>query len=249
MSTAAPIADPQSAPVPRAPRRKSTRWRWFLLIIVGCAFLSGATVLVRLEPPFYHARLCASDADQRHELSNQFLNSASRLINDLQNSPAWEARFGEDQINGWLAEDFEQNHAAKSLPHGVTQPRVAIEGDRIRLGFRWQWGPVETVIQIAARTWVPKRNILVVELESAKAGWLTLPTTYTRRVIEQFISAQNLDISWKRHGRQLVAIIDFQRAERKIVLRRVEVSDKQLHVEGLSGRHAVAGADYAPSAN
>jgi hypothetical protein len=78
---------------------------------------------------------------------------------------------------------------------------------------------------------------------------LPLPTTYTRTVIEQFIVDQGLDISWKRNGQSLVALVDFARAEREIILRRVEVKDGRLAVEGLSGRLAIPATDYAPTAN
>lgn len=205
--------------------------------------------LAQIEPSFYSKRLGTDDESKRHQYSNQFLNGASRLISDLQNAPAWEANFNENQINGWLAEDFQQNHAKKVLPPGVTDPRVEIDGDRVLLGFRCRMGLISTVVQIGVRAWVPKRNLLAFELDTAQAGLLPLPTTYTRKVIEQFFLAQNLEITWKRNGNKLVALVDFQRAERQIVLRRVETREDGLYLEGLSGRHGIPATDYAPSAN
>ncbi|MBX9656454.1 hypothetical protein K2Y11_22795 [bacterium] len=224
------------------------------LVVTGIVGLPiGLIILVftlaQIEPSFYSKRLGTDDESKRHQCSNQFLNGASRLINDLQNSPAWEANFNEDQINGWLAEDFQQNHANKVLPPGVTDPRVEIDGDRVLLGFRCHMGLFSTVVQIGVRAWVPKRNLLAFELDTAQAGLLPLPTTYTRKVIEQFILAQNLEINWKRNGNKLVALVDFQRAERQIVLRRVEIREDGLYLEGLSGRHGIPATDYAPSAN
>ena len=233
------------------PHRASFLARLAVTAIVGLpiGLLIFVFTMAQIEPSFYSKRLRNEDEAKRHQLSNQFLNSASRLISDLQNSPAWEANFNEDQINGWLAEDFQQNHAAKVLPPGVKDPRVEIDGDRVILGFRCQKGPFSTVVQIGVRAWIPSRNLLAFELDTAQAGLLPLPTTYTRKVIEQFILAQNLEITWKRNGHKLVALIDFQRAERQIVLRRVEVRADGLYLEGLSGRHGMPATDYAPSAN
>jgi hypothetical protein len=248
--TVAPLTP---AEFPTEPLRVRGTWKrrcgLAALVVIPSLACAGALALMRIEPEFYLARLCDADPNHRHQCSNQFLASASRLINDIQNSPAWEAQFAEDQINGWLAEDFERNHASKALPRGVRQPRVVIDGDQLRLAFRCQRGPLSMVVQIGGRAWVPKRNLLAIELEAAQAGLLPLPTTYTRTVIEQFILAQNLEISWKRNGARLVALIDFQRSERDIVLRRVEIKDNRLRFEGISGRHAIPATDYAPTAN
>ncbi|MBY0589489.1 hypothetical protein K2X85_20125 [bacterium] len=236
---------------PKGESRRRREGRWPLLLLFGTPIflLTVTATLVGIDPPFYHSRCAEHHPEECRQLSNQFLQTASRLINDLQNAPAWSTEFREDQINGWLADDFEQNHALKVLPTGVTSPRVQISGDHFRLAFRCQRGPIRTVIQIGARAWVPKRNLLAIELETAQAGLLPLPTTYTRTVIEQFILDRGLDITWKRSGSSLVALVDFARAERQIILRKVEVKDGHLAVEGLSGRLAIPNTDYAPTAN
>jgi hypothetical protein len=231
------------------PRRAGQRLAIFLLFGLPMVLVGGAAGLASIDPIFYRERSSDPDPDRRRQMSNQFLQTASRLINDLQNAPAWSSEFSEDQINGWLAEDFQQNHAEKTLPAGVKSPRVQIAGDRFRLAFRCVHGPLSTVIQIGARAWVPKRNLLAIELETAQAGMLSLPTTYTRTVIEQFILDRGLEITWKRSGSSLVALIDFARAERQIILRKVEVKDGHLAIEGLSGRLAIPATDYAPTAN
>jgi hypothetical protein len=241
-----PMSAPSEAPA-------LPRWgqRLALFVVLGLPIVLAGVgfAMASIDPTFYQERICAKDPGHCRQLSNQFLQTASRLINDLQNAPAWSSEFREDQINGWLADDFELNHASKVLPAGVKAPRVQIAGDRFRIAFRCQRGPVSTVIQIGARAWVPKRNVLAIELETAQAGMLPLPTTYTRTVIEQFILDRGLDIAWKRNGRSLVALVDFARAERQIILRRVEVKDGHFAVEGLSGRLSIPTSDYAPTAN
>lgn len=242
-------ADPINAFHPIRPASNSRRrMASFLVVGVPAAILVAAVALSQLTPAFYAQRASSPESQQSLPLSNQFLNTVSRLIGDMQNGRNWEANFTEDQINAWLAHDFQQNHAAKSLPAGVTKPRVEVTGDQLQVGFRWRRGPLSSILQITVRAWVPKQNLLCVELESVRAGWLPLPTTYTRKVIEEFVQAQNLDIVWKRSGRRLVALIDFERGKRQVVLRQVEIKRDSLGIEGLGGR-AIPGADYAPTAN
>lgn len=246
----ATLVPPGQSMTPRAPTAK---WRRRLagLAVVGLPliFAGLAFLLSQSSPRFYRQRLSVDSVEQSVALSNQFLNTASRLLGDIQNMRTWQAEFGEEQINGWLAHDFQINHAEKSLPPGVSRPRVEIAGDEIKLGFRWQWGPFSSVIQIGVRAWVPKRNLLCVEIESVRAGMLPLPTTYTRKVIDQFVQTQNLNIRWKRNGGRLVALIDFERSQRRIVLHKVQIQSDGLYLEGLSSRHALPHTDYAPSAN
>lgn len=239
------LDDPPFEPPTAAPRRFPP------LFVVGAPVLAVlvALALSQWTPAFYVQRSCPVEDAECIQLSNQFLNIVSRLIGDIQNSRDWSAMFNENQINAWLAHDFQQNHAGKSLPSGVEQPRVEISGDQLNLGFRWRRGPISTVVQIGVRAWVPKRNLLCVELKSVHAGRLPLPTTYTRKVVEDFVQAQNLDISWKRNGRRLVAVIDFDRSKRQIVLRQVKIDGDAVSVEGLGGRHAIPSTDYAPTAN
>lgn len=236
-------------PVPRARRVPALRLRTIVCWLFPLILAGSVGWLLQVEPNFYTERLCELEPEKRHQCNNQFLNTASRLINDLQNSTAWQATFREQDINGWLAEDFEANHAQKVLPVGVRKPRVEIQGDQCRLGFSWSVGPVSSVIQISARAWIPRRNLLLVEVESVKAGWLPLPTTYPRTVIEQFLESQSLEVSWKRNGSRLVALIDFTPVQRKVVLNRVEIRDGQIGIDGLSGHHAIPTIDYAPTAN
>lgn len=244
---------PSNAPAATGQRSRPAKWRRRLigLTVVGAPLLVAGVALLfsQASPKFYRQRLAVGSHEETVMLSNQFLNTASRLLGDIQNMRTWQAEFGEEQINGWLAHDFQINHADKSLPAGVSQPRVEIAGDEMKLGFRWQWGPLSSVIQIGVRAWVPKRNLLCVEIESVRAGHLPLPTTYTRKVIDQFVQAQNLDIKWKRNGGKLVAIIDFERGQRHIVLHKVQIQSDGLYLEGLSSRHSLPHTDYAPSAN
>jgi hypothetical protein len=189
------------------------------------------------------------DPAEQQKLSKRFLNRGTRLISDIQNSSVWMADFEETHINAWLSQDFQENHAEQSLPEGVSQPRVAIEDGLLRLGFRYHTGVISTVVQIGLKAWIPKRNLVALEMEGAWAGALPLPTSHTRRVVEQFAHANHMTVTWKRNGRRLVALLELPRGRRDVVLQKVEIKAGGIHVKGGNGRLPVSAADYAPSAN
>src|SRR5688572_11689449 len=110
---------------PLSPRRRP--FRWLTAFLVPAALVAVVGALLTYQPAFYQERLESSDAEQARTLSKQFLKEGTRLLNDINNGRSWKAVFREQQINAWLAGDFEINHAEQSLPAGVTRPRVSIE--------------------------------------------------------------------------------------------------------------------------
>lgn len=221
-------------------------------MVVGGGFAAVMLTLLALAsrtPAFYAERKNAADPARRRQQSRDFLSRGTRLISDIENASNWSADFDEEQINAWLAEDFQSNHAEQSLPAGVGNPRIALEGDLLRIGYTYRFGPLRTVIQIGVRAWVPKRNLLAVEFEGAWAGALPLSTNHLRHVIEQFANANNLNVTWKRHDRRLVALVEFPRGHREVVLHRVEIGTGRLQIRGGASRPNLPSIDYAPSAN
>lgn len=239
------------------PRPAPTPWqqqwsRWWRVVVMAGIVVTSVTlivVLISYPPAFYLSRVEGEAAEQQKALAKRFLVKGTRLISDIQNAKEWEVEFEESEMNAWLATDFEQNHAEHSLPKGVSKPRMAIDGDLLRIGFHYRCWPIDTVVQIGLRAWAPKRNVLALELEGAKAGALPLPTDYTRHVIEQIAYANNFEVTWKRNGSNLVALLEFPRGQRDVVLTLVEIGGGHLRFSGVSGRMPFPNADYAPAAN
>lgn len=233
--------------------RSPPKWRRRLrrsssTIVITISLVTVLMVLLRYQPEYHTAPLKGISPDERARLSKEFLQRGTRLISDIQNAPVWSADFDQNQINAWLTEDFEVNHAEQSLPAGVSQPRIRMEKDTLQLSFRLRKGPISGVIQIGFRAWVPKRNLLAVELQRAWVGALPLPTNSTRQVIEQFAYANNLNVTWKRNHGKLVALFEFPRGHREVVLQKVQIEGTVLHIRGGSSRLPIP-TDYAPSAN
>jgi len=227
---AKPQPKAELTPLPRRPRR----WmRTLLCLSVVLSPIVAAVVLAAQAPGFYVERLSPGDEQTLEERANQFLSRGSRLYNSIvSGSNVWSEKFDEAIINAWFAHDLKRNHQ-RSLPSGVSEPRVALDGDCLRVGFRWGFGSLGTVVQVAVKTWVPQNNLLAVELRGARAGRLPLPTTYVRRLVESVAERNGCEIRWKRNGANLVAIITLP-GSRGITLRRAEVGNGALTLSGHS---------------
>jgi hypothetical protein len=220
-----------AGPPPMKPRRWAKPCLGMILVAVP---LAVALVMAAQAPQFYLDRLEAADDQSQEELANQFLNSGTRLYNSIiTGSNAWKETFTEASINAWFAHDLKRNHL-RALPRGVSEPRVALDADCLRVGFRWGVGPLTSVVQIAIKTWVPKENNLAVELKGASAGSLPLPTTYVRSIVESVAERNGCEVRWKRNGANLVALITLPAAKRGIELRRAEVSEGAVTLSGRS---------------
>ena len=55
---------------------------------------------------------------------------------------------------------------------GISEPRLSLEPDRIRLGFRYGAGPWSTVVSLMIRVWLVPReqNTVALEFESLHSG-------------------------------------------------------------------------------
>jgi len=229
------MAKPQQkaveGPLPKRPRRWF-RTTFYLVLVLSP--IVAAVALAAQAPAFYVERLRGGEEAKIESLANQFLSRGSRLYNSIINGGGvWKESFDEPSINAWLEHDLKRNHQ-RSLPNWVSEPRVALEDDCLRVGFQWGIGSATTVVQVSLKTWVPKENHLAVELKGAKAGRLPLPTTYVRRLIESVARRNGCDVHWKRHGANLVAIVNLPSGTRGITLRRADVKHGAVTLSGQS---------------
>jgi len=230
-------AEPEANAAPPRARRPRRVVRTLFALLFIASPLAIAAVMAAQAPQFYLDRVDAGDEKKLEDLANQFLSRGSRLYNSIvTGSNSWKESFDEASINAWLAYDLKRNHQ-RALPREVTAPRVALEDESLRVGFRWGYGPATTVVQVALKTWVPQENRLAVELQGASAGALPLPTSYVRRIIESVAGRNGCEVRWKRHGANLVALIDLPKGNRGVKLRCAEVSNG---VVTLSGRTTIS---------
>src|SRR5262249_30582585 len=147
--------------------------------------------------------------------------------------------FSEEQVNSFLEEDFVRSEAsALTLPEHITEPRVAFEPDRIRLGFRYHVGRFSTVVSIAMRVWLTKgeSNVVALEIQGMRAGALPVSAQSILERLTDAAHSNNVQMTWYRHNGNPVAILRFQsdQARANVLLENLDLHPGKIYIQGQS---------------
>jgi hypothetical protein len=227
------------------PRRAGKRRSWFgFLLLAGVAGLAAAA----LRTPGFHARAqIEMPAEEAKELSRDCVRRGVRMLDAVLNqAPRWEEDFAAKALNAWLGDDFVRHHGGV-LPAGAEPPVVEFDGDLARVGFRWGYGPLGTVVHTTVRLWVPKSNLLAVELHGAAAGSLPLPASVVRQLVERVARSTGANVTWRRHEGRQVALLKLS-DRGGFALQRAEIKDGALRLGGRSAGSELATAMEAAEA-
>src|SRR5262245_7385740 len=187
-----------------------------LALLVVMALLGGVgttlALLLRHEPAYYRRGLMLA-GPPRLAWSAQFLAELSHLSSAIQHDDlSWDAEFTTDQINSYLQESFlEAGFDEKMLPDNLSDPRVAIDEDRLRLGFRYGYGRWSTIVTIEMRLWVAQgeANTVGLELLGLHAGALPISAQSLLEHVSEAARRNGVDVSWFRHSGHPVALLHF----------------------------------------
>lgn len=222
-----------------------TRKSLFLTMAIVLALLgtAGAALylLVRHEPAFY-VRGKVPPGEHRKALSAAFFSEfMNRVIGPLAGGgrQAWEGRFKEEEVNSYFAEDLITKHSARNpLPEGFSEPRLALEADRIRLGFRYGNGWRSTIISIDMRAWLVARepNVVALEFEKIHAGWLPISAQSLLDRVADFAHQNHIEATWYRHSGRPVLILRFEadKSNPQFQLVQLELRPGMLRIAGRS---------------
>jgi hypothetical protein len=223
--------------------------RSFLLAVaifsfLTCVVTTSALLLVRYEPAGY-AQAAQPPGPERTDFSRQFVTEFTQFAGDVTSSDReWGARFTEQQINGYLSEGFvQQGLAERLLPDGISDPRIVIEQDRVRLAFRYgSSGFWNTVISIDLAIWLSKRepNVVALQLQGFHAGALPISAQSLLERISEVCRQNDIDVNWYRHEGYPVALLRFQAnlARPTLQLRAVRLEPGAIIVQGRSSDSA-----------
>jgi hypothetical protein len=220
-------------------RRKSVLMAAGIFLLAVCAVLGGLALLAKHEPGFY-TRAAVPPGKIRQAHSRAFWGEYWQLHNAIMNKESqWYSTFTEAQINSFFEEDFlKPGFCDKLLPDGVTEPRIAIEQDRIRLGFRYGTPPWSTIISVNFRVWVAAQecNTVVLELQSLHAGALPVSAQSLLDQLSETLRKRNIEVTWYRHNGNPAAVLRFQseQARPSVQLQQLELRPGVLTVAGKS---------------
>jgi hypothetical protein len=213
-----------------------------IAILLACAVAGVLVLLVRNEPSAY-SRVAVPGGDARETGSKEFLSSLTDLINvqweEAASAKEWEVVFTEQQINSFFDEDFVHSGMnEKLLPEGISEPRVAIERDMLRLMFRYGRGAWSTVISIDLNVWLAGKepNVVALELKSFRAGSLPISAQSLLERISDALRRNYLEVSWYRFRGNPVAVLHFQSDPQNtfVQLKNLKLEPGQITLHGSS---------------
>lgn len=217
--------------------------RSITLTIAIVLFLTGGTgstlaLLLRHEPGFYH-RAAMPEGARRSKCSGEFVGELFRLSAGISDKRQWDGRFGEEQINSYFQEDFLKEHPDdRPLPHGISDPRVAIEQNKIRVGFRYGTGVWSTVVSIDLRVWLVAKeaNVVALEFQGMYAGALPISSQSLLENASETARRHDIDPTWYRHNGHPVLLLRFQagRSRPTFQLQQLDLHPGMLYISGRS---------------
>jgi hypothetical protein len=226
----------------------------FVAIVLLVMILSGAIALlgylVKREPEFYTAAAPPADYDTR-EKSSRLLTRVQDLKNDIRTKTDWGETFTAEELNCFFAETMiAKGTFVSMLPKGFHSPRVAIDGDRLKLGFRYGSGFWSTVVSVEFRVWLVAEeiNLMAVEVCSLRAGRLSIGAQSILDAIGETARSSNIDVTWYRHKGNPVGLFKFfpdqpRPASQVLTL---EVRDGAIVIAGKSKTNVVASLAAMP---
>ena len=224
-----------------------------LLVVVVLMGGVGATlaVLARHEPAYYR-RGAVPLGQQRHIWSTQFFGELSHLSSALQREEdVWDAEFTTDQINSYLQDGFlDQRRDEHMLPDRMSDPRVAIDEDRMRLGFRYGFGHWSAIVTIDMRLWVAQGEVNTVGLEllGLHIGALPISAQSLLEHVSEAARRNGVEVAWYRYNGHPVALLRFgpNQPRTTVHLKHVELKDGRIVIQGRSNSTPPSTASREP---
>jgi hypothetical protein len=197
------------------------------LLVAGGVLVAYAWRASQAVPEFYERALVAAPPPAvQKQAADELEREVLDLHNEARRPGRWEARFSQEQINGWLAADLPAKFPG-ALPAGVSEPRVALEPDRLQLAVRYQQGEVSTVLSAAGDAYLTDRpNEVAIHLHYVRAGAVPVPLGQFLEKIARRATDAGLPLRWTESEGDPVAIVT-------LPLDREEFRGRNLQVEQL----------------
>jgi hypothetical protein len=223
------------------------RKSFFLGVGVALLLAGGVSasliLLVQHEPNDYR-RAAVPPGEERVAQSKEFLTRFSQLMTDIQTDDGagnndWKAEFTEQQINSFFDEGFIQSGIdEKLLPEGISEPRVTVETDKLRLMFRYGSGAWSSVISIELHVWVAgsESNVVCLELQKFRAGSLPISAQSLLDRISDALRRNSVEMNWYRHDGNPVAVLRFSSDPQRssVQLKNLQLEPGRIFMQGSS---------------
>lgn len=189
-------------------------------------------------PAFYQEAL-QIDATAGSAAGEQLEQQLVELHNEVLREETWSATFTEEQINGWLAYGLPKKFA-HVLPSTVSDPRVAIDTDGIKLGFRYRDERISGIVTLHLDAYVAATdNEIGIVIDHLNAGLVPLPISKWTERISDTAANNGIPLRWTQKNGSPVAIVNLRlhlpdEPERILIIKTIEFQKGKIFVSGTS---------------
>ena len=216
-------------------------WVWGLLLLVCAVAAVGGVVglLLKQEPDFYTSpAVNARRPDDPQVASGVQTRLTDLKFDEVNKQPEWGVKLSQDELNAFFREDPAMNNLMEPLLGGLTAPRVAVEGDRVRFAARYGKGVWSTVVSVELRAWVvaDEPNLFAVEVVSMRCGVLPVSKRLLMEKLNEFAPDNAASVNWFRNGDNPVAVFRWKPNDTRpsTLLQTITVADGHI---GIAGRN------------
>ena len=200
-----------------------------IFVCLICAAVGVVVAMVRHEQEWY-TNAGVPAGPERSQLSRDFYEAFTDLLAQVGNEREWGGKVTARQVNSYFEEGlYEAKLDADLLRGKISEPRIAFEQDRMRLGFRYGKGVWSTIISMSLKVWVPQDDCstVVLELESLQAGSLPVSAQSVLEEISRVLRDKDIEISWYRHNGHPAAVLRFQSNQQRSPVQLTAIQSKE----------------------
>ena len=227
---------------------------WLTLVILltaVCGVVAGLGLFLKQVPDVYTAEETAPRADDDVVASAVITRFGDLQSGILANDPEWGASFTTVELNAFFREHLDDGkQLAYKMPDHLHDPRIAVEGDRVLLGFRVGEGLLSTIASVELQVWLVDKevNTVAVKLCDLRLGAVPGESQWVLDRITEWARDQNIEVSWYRHDGRPVGIFRFYANQQRppTQIRTVLVADGRLAVRGRSTQDIRGPTDAKP---
>jgi hypothetical protein len=226
--------------------KKRNSWIW-LAGILFCTLGVLATafaITVKHEPNFYRQSQVPPSEDRKKKAAQFENNFLQMMIHVTERSPNWACTATEAEINCFFQELFVHRNEAESLRKlGISSFCVSLDGDQMRMAFRYGEGWFSTVISYELKVWLVSKeaNVIAIQIRSARAGALPISCQSILHQLSEYATKLNYKVSLYRHEGTPVAIVSLQPEQPNPIstLTVLDFGANQVRIQGKTLEHAL----------
>ncbi|MBP3960351.1 hypothetical protein J8F10_34415 [Gemmata sp. G18] len=221
-------------------RRRRPMFLALALLAAFAGLATGAIVFAAKRDPAFYAATASRPADwDSHERSAKLLTRVLDLQNDIRAKAEWGDTFTAEELNCFFIENMgAKDGLCDLLPKGFHSPRIAIEGDHLKLGLRYGEGFWSSIVWMDLKVWLvaDQVNVAAVEVCALKAGQLPFGSQSILDKIGDVARESSIDVTWYRNKSNPVGLFRFfaklPRPTSQVLT--LEVKDGKLTIAGRS---------------